>query len=214
MVAKIYPSMLSANPTKFGEELSLVEKSGADAIHWDIMDGSFVNEITFGASVVAAHRKMSSLRFDVHLMLKNPDNHIDRFSEAGADIIIIHQETCRHLHKTLSYIKSLEKKAGVALNPATGTDQLKYCFDVLDMVLVMSVNPGNSGQTFIESQLTKISNLKKILPEHVEICVDGGITNKTIKNCLEHGAASFVSGSYIFKNGNYSRAIQNLKQQI
>jgi ribulose-phosphate 3-epimerase len=205
--------MLSANPTKFGEELTLIENAGADGVHWDIMDGNFVDEITFGAGIIAAHRKISSLRFDVHLMIENPDKHMENFSRAGVDVIIIHPETCKHLHRALTKIKSLGKKSGIALNPAIPINVIDYCHDILDMVLVMGVNPGNSGQIFIESQLEKIYVLKKTIPKSVEICVDGGITDKTIQKCSECGANSFVSGSYIFKNENYLQAIQILKKQ-
>jgi ribulose-phosphate 3-epimerase len=204
--------MLSANSTKLGKELSDVEQAGASSIHWDIMDGTFVDAITFGHHVIADHRKLSSLRFDVHLMVENPDRHIQNFACAGADVIIVHAEVCKHLHCTLSKIKSFGKKSGVALNPATSINALKYCTDILDMIVVMSVNPGSSGQSFIPSQLQKISELKKMLPSCVEICVDGGINDQTIKECFRCGANSFVSGSYIFKSVNYSDAIHKLQR--
>lgn len=206
----ICPSMLSADPTKLGQELLDLENAGADCIHWDIMDGNFVDAITFGSHVIAAHRKISSLRFDVHLMIENPDKHIAMFSKSGADSIIIHPETCKHLHKTLSYIKDFRKLSGVALNPGTSVDSIMYCLDIIDIVLVMSVNPGASGQTFIKSQLKKINLLKQILPKNIEICVDGGIDDKTSKECIFHGANSLVAGSYIFKSKNYTKAIKSI----
>jgi ribulose-phosphate 3-epimerase len=208
----IYPSMLSEDPTKLGKELISAEKAGADAIHWDIMDGAFVGPIAFGHHIVAAHRKLSHLRFDVHLMVRNPDKHLKNFAAAGADVIIAHVETCRRLHRTLDKIKSLGKKTGVALNPATSIDDIAYCVDLLDMVIVMAVNPGKAGQVFIESQMKKILELKKNLPPSVEICVDGGITDLTIVDCLRCGANSFVSGSYIFKSVSYSKAIKKLRK--
>jgi ribulose-phosphate 3-epimerase len=209
--------MLSADPTKLGEELILLEKAGADSVHWDIMDGVFVEAITFGHQVVGALRKLSPLRFDVHLMVENPDRQLENFSKAGADVIIVHAEACPHLHRTLGRIRSLGKKSGLALNPATPPDIVEYCADLVDMVLVMGVNPGSSGQTFIESQLEKISKLSELfkLKENlfgpVEICVDGGITDKTIGRCAQHGANSAVSGSYIYQNQDYSDAIRRLK---
>jgi ribulose-phosphate 3-epimerase len=208
----ICPSMLSADPIKLGEELLAVEKAGANAIHWDVMDGAFVDAITFGHHIIAANRRLTNLRFDVHLMVENPGGHIENFSEAGADIIVVHVEACKHLRRVLSDIKSLGRKAGAALNPATPVCSLKRCADILDMVVVMSVNPGSSGQSFIESQLEKISELREILPPYVEICVDGGITDKTIGECARRGASSFVSGSYLFKSPDYSAAINKLKE--
>jgi len=211
----ICPSMLSANPTRLGDELAAVEAASADCIHWDIMDGNFVEAITFGAHVIAAHRKISKLRFDAHLMVENPDKHIEKFVKAGADSIIVHPETTKHLHRTLSNIKTLGKLAGVALNPATSIDCLNYCSDIVDIVLVMSVNPGSSGQKFIDSQLDKISALRKILPKTIEICVDGGINDIIAKLCIQRGANSLVTGSFLFKNANtpsdYVKIIRNLR---
>ena len=208
MTVEICPSMLSANATNLGAELIAVEKAGADAIHWDIMDGNFVEAITFGAQVVAAHRKLTSLRFDVHLMTEHPDTHLDSFIKAGADVIFVHPETCPHLHRTIDTIKSAGKKAGIALNPATDVDCLKYCD--ADCVLVMSVNPGRSGQKFISSQLKKIAKIKELFPQ-LKICVDGGISDSTIRACVENGAESFVTGSFLFKSEDYAEAIKSLR---
>lgn len=212
MVVKVYPSMLSADPARLGEELVAVEKAGADGIHWDVMDGSFVDAITFGAHVLAALRPVSSLRFDAHLMVENPEKHLEAFAVAGADSIIVHPETTKHLHRVLGRIKNdFRKMAGVALNPATSPECLEYCWDLLDLVIVMTVNPGSSGQEFIESQLTKIQLLKKIIPKIIEICVDGGINHETAAKCARVGATSFVSGSFLFKNRDYKAGVDTLK---
>lgn len=212
----ICPSMLSANPTKLGDELAAVEKAGADCIHWDVMDGNFVEAITFGAHIIAAHRKMSKLRFDVHLMIENPDRHIERFAAAGADSIIVHVEATKYLHRTLNNIKKYGKLAGVALNPATSIDCLNYCADIVDIVLVMSVNPGSSGQKFIDSQLEKISDLREFLPKTAEICVDGGINDSTAKLCMQRGANSLITGSFLFGSNavtnDYAKIIQKLRE--
>jgi ribulose-phosphate 3-epimerase len=204
--------MLSADSSRYGEELADAEKAGADAIHWDIADGVFTDSITFGHRVVGDHRKLSSLRFDVHLMTENPDRHLENFARAGADVIIVHPETCRHLHQTLGRIKSFGLKSGAALNPATEPGILGYCVDLLDRVVVMGVNPGSSGQKFLDSQVKKISELKKTLPPFVEICLDGGITDITIKECAKHGADSCVSGSCLFRSSDRAGTVRRLKE--
>ncbi len=204
--------MLSANPQKFAEEVERIEKAGAEGIHWDIMDGNFVPSITFGAGIVAAHRELTNLPFYVHLMVENPEHHLQNFADAGADTIIIHPESCKHLHRNLSMILDLGKKAGVALNPSTNIECIQYCVDLLSMVLVMTVNPGASGQKFIDSQLKKIKQLREMLPSSVEICVDGGINPETITKCIKNGADSAVSGAYIFQNSNYKEAIDKLRK--
>lgn len=214
VLPRIYPSVLSADFSRLSEEIASVEHSGADALHWDVMDGHFVDNITFGDCLMSSCRKCSSLRFDAHLMVDNPKKHIPLFVNAGADSIIVHAEACTHLHKDLSFIKSFGKLAGVALNPSTPIDHIKYCADLLDIVLIMSVNPGSSGQTFINSQLEKICNVKQLLSSSnckAEICIDGGITSETIGKCYSNGARGFVSGAFIFKNENYSSAIGLLK---
>ncbi|GHT93897.1 ribulose-phosphate 3-epimerase [Alphaproteobacteria bacterium] len=208
---KIYPSMLSADPARLGQQMLDVELAGADGIHWDVMDGSYVDAITFGAHIIAAHRKLTSLPFDVHLMVDNPEKHISAFADSGADTIIIHPEACKHLHRTLSVIKNLGKKSGIALNPATHIEVIEYCTDILDVVLVMTVNPGSSGQGFINSQLDKISALEKKLSPEIEICVDGCINPSTIKDCVENGAISCVTGSFLFNSEDYRGAIKCLQ---
>ncbi|MDR2682111.1 MAG: ribulose-phosphate 3-epimerase [Holosporaceae bacterium] len=207
----ICPSMLSADSTQLGQQLLAVESAGADRIHWDIMDGNYVEAITFGSHVVAAHRKLTSLPFDVHLMVDDPDRHIDNFASAGADLLIVHPETCKHLHRTLQKIKNLGKEVGVALNPSTPIEVISYCIEMLDVVLVMTVNPGSSGQKFIDSQLKKISVLRKILLPKTEICVDGGINPSTLKKCLENGANNCVTGAFLFNSNSYADAINTLK---
>lgn len=207
----ICPSMLSADPTCLGKELAKVEAAGANCVHWDVMDGTFVEAITFGAHVIAAHRKISRLRFDAHLMVENVDKHIEYFVNAGADSIIIHPETTKHLHRALEKIKKFGKLAGIALNPATSVESINYCSDLLDIVVVMGVNPGSSGQPFIPSQLKKIAILREMLPESKEICVDGGINAETAKMCIAEGANSLVTGSYLFKSNDYSTAIASLR---
>jgi ribulose-phosphate 3-epimerase len=203
--------MLSADPTRLGQELLAVESAGADRIHWDIMDGNYVEAITFGSRTVAAHRKLTPLPFDVHLMVDNPDRHIENFANAGANLIMVHPEMCKHLHRTLHKIKNLEKKAGIALNPATPVEVISYCIEVLDVVLVMTVNPGSSGQEFLDSQLKKISTLQKILPPPIKIYVDGGINPRTLKKCIERGASGCVTGSFLFGSSNYTDTLNALK---
>ncbi|GHU14472.1 ribulose-phosphate 3-epimerase [Alphaproteobacteria bacterium] len=207
----VYPSMLSADPTRLGQQMLDVELAGADGIHWDIMDGSYVDAITFGAHVIAAHRKLTSLPFNVHLMVDNPDRHVTAFSDSGANSIIVHPETCWHLHRTLDIVKNLGKKSGIALNPATSIESIEYCVDILDIVLVMTVNPGSSGQEFIDSQLKKISTLRKKLPPEIEICVDGGVNPSTFKACVENGANSCITGSFLFNSTDYREAIKCLR---
>ena len=205
---KVYPSMLSANPCCLGDELR--ELAEADGIHWDVMDGNFVNAITFGSHIIKAHREITSQVFDVHLMIANSEKHIENFAKAGADVITIHAESTVHLHAALNSIRSCGCRAGVALNPSTSPDFLQYVMDVVDLILVMTVNPGRSGQSFIYSQLEKIQKIAKMASDNVEICVDGGINPETARACEQMGATSCVAGSYIFNSENYSGAIREL----
>ena len=209
---KIYASMLAANFCCLGDELR--ELSKADGIHWDIMDGHFVDSINFGAQMVKTHREITDQIFDVHLMVENPEKHIEDFVEAGADIITVHAEATKHLHKTLSLIKSFGKKAGVALNPATSCEFIPYVADVLDTILVMTVNPGKSHQSFIYSQLDKIQTISEMIEGDIEICVDGGINDSTIEECIQVGADNFVVGSYLFRSDDYSDAIATLREKL
>ncbi|MBU6338828.1 MAG: ribulose-phosphate 3-epimerase [Rickettsiales bacterium] len=211
---KISPSILSADFAKLGEELSAISKAGADYIHIDVMDGSFVPNITIGNEVVKSLRSHSSLPFDVHLMINNPDNHIKAFADAGSDIITVHAEACINLDRTISLIKSFGKKAGVSIVPSTNENVLDYVMDKVDLILVMSVNPGFGGQSFLNSQLTKIANIRKKIDQSgrlIDLEVDGGINHATAKLAVEAGADVLVSGSYIFKSKNYQETISSIR---
>jgi len=212
---KIAPSILSADFAKLGEEIHNIEKAGADYIHIDVMDGSFVPNITIGNEVVKSLRQKTQLPFDVHLMINNPDNHIKAFAEAGSDLITIHAEASIHLDRSLALIKSFNKKVGVSLVPSTHEDCLDYILEKLDLILVMTVNPGFGGQKFLSSQLKKIENIRKKIEKSgkkIELEVDGGINDQTARIAVEAGADVLVSGSYIFGSGNYQQAIQNLRK--
>lgn len=211
-MVKIAPSILSADFGRLSEEIVALEKAGADLIHLDIMDGNYVPNLTFGAGVVKALRPQSKLPFDVHLMVNNPDEMIPWFIAAGADIITVHAEACRHLDKTLATIRSYGLKAGVSLNPATPENVLEYVLDKLDLVLVMSVNPGFGGQKFIESSLQKIARIKEMIAgKEIELEVDGGINPLTAARCISAGADILVAGTSVFAGGEYARNIEALR---
>ena len=211
---KISPSILSADFSNLGEDIIKIDQAGADYIHIDVMDGSFVPNLTIGNEVVKSIRKCSNLPFDVHLMIDNPDKHIKNFADSGSDIITIHAESTTHLDRSIELIKSFSKKAGVSIVPSTNESTLDYIMDKVDLILVMTVNPGFGGQKFIYSQLKKIENIRnKIIKSgrNIELEVDGGINDKTAKEAINAGADVLVSGSYIFNSPDYSKAISNLK---
>ena len=205
----IAPSVLAADFANLQRDIEMINTSEADWFHIDIMDGVFVPNISFGAPVIKELRKCSKLVFDVHLMVEMPERYIEDFVNAGADIITVHVESTKHLDRTIELIKSYGIKAGVTLNPATPVESLKYIINKVDMVLVMSVNPGFGGQSFIEYSLDKIKEIKNMRPD-VDIEVDGGITDITAKRVIEAGANVLVAGSYVF-NGDYKEKIDSLR---
>jgi len=210
----IAPSILSADFARLGEEISAVAEAGADVIHIDVMDGHFVPNITIGPLVVKAVRRITSLPIDVHLMIENPDAYLDNFAAAGADWITVHVETGYHLHRTIHRIKELGKKAGAVLNPATPLESLTEILPDLDLVMLMTVNPGFGGQSFIEGSLTKIRRLKEMISERglkVGIEVDGGVSPQTIAPIAAAGANIFVAGSAVFGKPDYAKVIAELK---
>lgn len=213
---KIAPSILSADFARLGDEVRAVATAGADYIHVDVMDGHFVPNITIGPLVVEAVRKITDLPLDVHLMIENPDLYISDFANAGADIIVVHAEATNHLNRTVQLIKSLGKKAGVSLNPATSLHCLDYILDELDLVLLMTVNPGFGGQSFIESCLPKIHALRGMLDKRgleAELEVDGGVKIENIDRISHAGADVFVAGSAVFGSSDYAATLAELKRR-
>ncbi len=214
---KIAPSILSADFAKLGDEIREVEKAGADYIHVDVMDGHFVPNITIGPLIVDAIRPITSLPLDVHLMIENPDGYIPMFAKSGADIITVHQETCVHLHRTLQLIKSEGVKSGVVLNPATPLEMIREILSEVDLVLIMTVNPGFGGQSFIREMIPKIEALHQVRMENnysFEIEVDGGVNIETAKLCTDAGANVLVAGSAIFNATDRKQAIEQIRDSI
>lgn len=212
---KIAPSILSADFGKLAKEIAAVEAAGADWIHIDVMDGHFVPNITIGPAVVASLRKTTKLPFDVHLMIEHPDRYLDAFADAGSDVITVHVEASRHLHRTLTRIKELGIKAGVSLNPATPPGLIEPVLKDIDLILVMTVNPGFGGQKFISGVLPKIRNIKEIvtyLSPDVLIEVDGGITIDNIASVADAGADIFVAGAAVFGSRNYTKTINTMRK--
>lgn len=216
---KIAPSILSADFLKLEEEIKSIETSGADLVHLDIMDGNFVPNITFGPMIVSQIRKVTKLPFDAHLMIKNPTLFAPLFVEAGCDMITVHAETETHLHRTLQFIKKLGVKAGISVNPHTSVSFLKYCGELCDLFLVMSVNPGFGGQSYIESATDKIAKVREIREKHnfrFEISVDGGVNSETVLKVIEAGADIAVMGSYFFGTSPEKRRdlVENIKNNL
>jgi len=213
-MVKIAPSILAADFSKLGDEVKAVEQAGADWIHIDVMDGHFVPNITVGPMVVEAIRKVTKLPLDVHLMIADADRYIKDFAQAGADILTVHVEACPHLHRTIQHIKDQKVRAGVVLNPATPLSSLEEVLHEIDMVLLMSVNPGFGGQKFIPSLLDKTMNLSEIMKnyEHeFDLEVDGGVKVENAGELKEVGANVLVAGSAIFNSKDYKKAIQQLR---
>lgn len=216
-VKKIAPSILSADFSRLEKEIRAVEKAGADVIHVDVMDGHFVPNITIGPLVVQGLRKLTSLPLDVHLMIEHPEKYIEMFAQAGSDWITIHVEACPNLHQVIRKIHQLKVRPGVVLKPATSLKTLYPVLDHIDLVLIMSVNPGFGGQSFIPSSLKKIERLRKMIDQNrypIEIEVDGGIKLENIKEVSRAGADIFVLGTGIFKTKDYGETIRKLREEI
>ncbi len=213
-MVKIAPSILSADFAKLGEEVAAAEKAGAELIHIDVMDGHFVPNITIGPLVVKAIRKITKLPFDVHLMIENADKYIKEFADSGADIITVHEEASVHLHRTIQSIKECGVKAGVSINPATPLCSLESILSDLDMVLIMSVNPGFGGQKFIPESLQKIKHLEEMIAErklNTEIEVDGGVTVDNVSEVDYAGADIVVMGSAFYNSEDYAATVKAVK---
>ncbi len=211
---QIAPSILSADFTQLGDEIRAVDSAGADVIHIDVMDGLFVPNITIGPLIVEAVRRVTDKELDVHLMIVNPDKYLESFADAGADWITVHVESCTHLHRTIARIKELGKKSGAVLNPATSLSTLDYVLEDLDLVMLMSVNPGFGGQSFIPSTLAKVWQLRQRIDSmglSAGIELDGGISEHTIGDAAEAGANIFVAGSAVFGSTDYQGTISRLK---
>ncbi|SER53147.1 ribulose-phosphate 3-epimerase [Salisediminibacterium halotolerans] len=216
-MTKIAPSILAADFSKLGAEIADVEQGGADYIHVDVMDGHFVPNITIGPLIVEAVRPHTSLPLDVHLMIENPDQYIPQFRDAGADIISVHVEACPHLHRTVHLIKETGAKAGVVLNPHTPVSMIEHVINDVDLVLLMTVNPGFGGQSFIDAVLPKISRVRQMAEKlglEIDIEVDGGVKTATAKKCADAGANVLVAGSSVFGQADRKKALEDLRTSL
>jgi ribulose-phosphate 3-epimerase len=213
----IAPSILSADFAKLGDEIRSVEDAGADWIHVDVMDGHFVPNITIGPLVVEAASSVTTLPLDVHLMIENPDRYISDFAKAGADLISVQVEACVHLDRTIQMIKEFDLRAGVVLNPSTPLSSIEWIIEQVDLVTIMSVNPGFGGQDFIPNSLDKIRALRRMIQDQslsILVEIDGGVNEKTIKNSSDAGVDVFVAGSAIFKSPDYKKTITKFRELI
>lgn len=212
---KLAPSILSADFARLLEDVKKVENAGCEYLHIDVMDGHFVPNITLGPQIVKSLRKDVNMIFDAHLMIENPDNYIKDFVDTGCDIIVVHQEACKHLHRTIQNIKSHGIKAGVSLNPATSIECIKHIIEDIDMVLIMTVNPGFGGQSFIESMIPKIEELKSFIDSkglNIDIQVDGGIKPSNVDKVVKAGANIIVAGSAIFNSDDIESTIKLFRE--
>lgn len=210
----VSPSLLSADFSRLGEEVQAVQDAGADWLHLDVMDGHFVPNITIGPMIVAAVKKVASVPLDVHLMISDPDCYIEAFHEAGADVLTVHPEATHHLHRTLTRIRELGMKAGAALNPSTGLDSVEYVLAQLDVIMLMTVNPGYGGQSFIPTMLPKVQALRQMIDAsgyQILVEVDGGVSPETAPALANNGADVFVAGSAVFGNPPYREVIEKLR---
>lgn len=212
----VAPSVLAADFTRLGEQLSEAQAGGADWIHLDVMDGHFVPNISIGPPVIRSIRSATSLPLDVHLMISDPDRHVEAFREAGADVITVHQETCPHLHRTLERIRALGAKPGVAVNPATPASVLEHALEHLDLVLIMTVNPGFGGQKFIPQMTEKVASVRSMIKasgRSIHLEVDGGIDVSTAADVVRAGADVLVAGTAVFRTRSIAQAIRDLRHR-